>query len=229
MLQYKKSNQEVELTDGLDKIIVAQIEHRISSGLEVKFDQIQEVWKELILDRKISPEMNHLYLLSQDYRLIKCVKDDYGKLHSLNISEEVNLEDLLDVDEDKIFASKDLNVLSQNKNLTEVKEYNLFSQLAEYQGKVYEGALNIEELEDYLGLRFGGQYGDCYSFDAYVNSKMKRSGFFTDLPQLGDTLNARGKKYKIVQIQHEKFIVGEDWLCPSSEPVFRQKLRIDLI
>ncbi len=108
------------------------------------------------------------------------------------------------------------------------KNGNSFSQLVEYKGKVYDGALKHPELETFIGFSFGDPFGGSFSVRyMYKGSDIYRSPLADELPKPGDIRHIHRCEFQITTVEHEKFERENDTLCPSSK-TFKQLLKANL-
>lgn len=108
------------------------------------------------------------------------------------------------------------------------KNRNSFSRMAEYKGKVYDGALKHSELEPFIGFSFGDPFGGSFSVRyMYKGSDIYRSPLADKLPKPGDIRHIHRCEFQITIVEHEKFEKENDALCQSSK-IFKQFLKAQL-
>ena len=205
--------------------IIQRIKMQGIEGLDLSYDKAAEIWNQLVKDGLIN-ESKSIELISDDYRLVNILRDDYGKITSINVSTPLENVDLENLPYEKLFVSRNFE-LNKNKGLVLLVNDEAIKGLDQYEGKVYDGKLDVPELVPFIGKKFGGEYSVCYeltSFDLNIYSLGR--GFLNSYPSLYQEIRFNGQDRRIIGIENLGFVEKEDDFFPQEESIFRQRLLI---
>ncbi len=106
---------------------------------------------------------------------------------------------------------------------------NPFRKLSAFEGKVYDGSLNLPELEPFVCKRFGSVLGGAYSIDYYFNDSLfHKSKSANDAPAPRAGFHKDDCNFECVSVVHTGFTPGRDLVNYTAVELFRQNFDVEL-
>ena len=196
-------------------------------GLDLSYEKAAKIWDSINQELPFIND-DRIYLISDDHRLIEMIKNELGKIITLNVSVPLKQTDYNNIPSKQVFIPRTFEFDNMQGLVLLVYDKPIIG-LEEYEGKLYDGKLDNPELNKFIGICFGGEYSTCYEFESFdLDNNSKGHGVLIKYPELYQKIYIKGEENIIVGVENLGFVEKEDDYYPQLENIFRQKLKINI-